>query len=426
MSSNVVRELINRISFKINPADKANAQKAFANIKRDAATVIAGTKKIAKATLAAITTLTVAGAKIFTDFEKDVASVKFFSRTNEEAEKLLEIVNEIRGEGIISKRERGQAAAILAELTAPLAAFERALPILKDISIAQPKLDFPQTVKLFAEFVQSGDIEPLRQLGAVGKDLAEQLSLANLDLNQSVKGQQNRAELLTAELDKQKDRIKDLATEQKQSLTFAFRGLAKEASDFSFNFGEETAPQIKEIVSLIRDTIKELNESEDFWGTVKTGADAILGTLNAALNIAKILRQKKKEDDEKVESVVGLTEAARFARDVSNLGLFEALKEARKRVKAAEGAEGGGDIGGFFKNLTLSSDENRELFSKSGRSGAQLIEVNLNGEISVKGIEGPGGEQLKSKVSEEIVTGIKESFRNVAAQSGRAVSTGGR
>jgi hypothetical protein len=404
----VVRELINRITFKVNQGDKAKAESAFSDMQKSGASLIGFTKGLTKTALASITSLTVAGAKLFTDLEKDQASVKFFSKTNEEAQKLLDIVDQIRGNEIISRRERAQAASIFSQLNIDIGQIEKALPILRDISIAQPKLDFPQTVELFAQFVKTGDIDSLMQLGAAGKELAEQLKLANVDISQSVKGQINRAQLLTQELDKQKVRISELAEEQKNTLTFGFRALTKEASDFTTKFGEKTAPAMKEIVTIARDLIKELNESEDFWDSVESGSKAILEILKSAISLAKEVSTIFGGSQEEFNRLAKEKAKGRQSGGVLDLPLTEAISLGFKKA-----------FGDFFSEgarRNLEAFENKKTFN-----------LELNGEIKVKGenLQGVDTAGMSRDLTKQIGDSLKEDLKAIAAQSGRPVATGG-
>lgn len=427
----IVRELINRVSFKVNPGDKANAEKAFLSIKNAASKVLKG-----------IGLITAAGAKMFTEAESNRASVKFFSRTNEEAEKLLQIVKEIQGEGIISERERLQAAAILSELIPEAEQLKDSLSILKDISIAQPKLDFPQTVQLFAEFVKTGDIDSLRQLGAVGKDLAEQLSIANIDIEQSVKGQVNRAELLTQELEKQKLRIRELANEQKNTLLFGVRQLATEASNFTLKFGEETSSAIGDVVKEITAMLNALNKSEGFWKTVRSTVEISRSSLKALKNTFNEIEEffsPKEIDKREKERVEGFKkrkkEFIRVIQENAEISSFPIPKGSASQD--AIKAEFNKRLINNLLPLNVPGEEIGESRAQGVRGRSLLsrfreslpddpgIKFTIDGKIIVEGrnLQGANIDQLGPEIQAEIV---KEAHRNIIAKSGGETGIGGQ
>lgn len=334
----VIRELVNRISFKINPGDKAKAENAMKGIESKGAGTIAffkGLGGVIGAALKLIAGFTVAGAKMFTEFETNQAVSRFFSRSIEEAEKLSGALDKISGSEIISRREREQAAAALSKLTVPIKDIERVIPILAEVTVARPDLDFPQVIDLVTKFVKTGDIEALEQIGAVGKDTAEAFRLAQLNTQTAIKGQRNLFQFLSEGLDRNKEKIKENADAVRDDLGFSFKAFAKEASDFTLQFGEETAPVIKEIITIARDMIKELNESDEFWKSVKSGAESTLEIIKEAIELAKILTGDD-EDLEKIEIIdpISFKGAAMDARDIWNKGIFKGAEAAEKRREA--------------------------------------------------------------------------------------------
>lgn len=296
----VIRELVNRISFKINSGDKAKAENAMKGIEAKGAGTIAFFKGLGGAinkTLKLIAGLTIAGTKMFTEFETNQAVSRFFSRTQEEAKQLSDALDKLSGSEIISKREREQAEAALSKLTVPVEDIEKVIPILAEVTVARPDLDFKEVIELTTQFVKTGDIDALEQIGAVGKDTAEAFRLAQLNASTAIKGQRNLFQFLSEGLDRNKEKIKENADLVRDDLGFSFKALAKEASDFTLQFGEETAKPIREIVIVIRDLIKELNESDEFWEGVRSGAEATLEIIKEAIALAKILTVD--EDEEK-------------------------------------------------------------------------------------------------------------------------------
>ncbi len=441
----IVRQLINRVSFKVDSADKANAEKTFASIKGAAAKV-----------LTAIAAITGAGATMFTEAESNRASVNFFSRSKEEADKLLQVVKEIRGEGVISERERLQAAAIISQLVPDIDDFKAILPVLRDISIAQPKLDFPDVVKIFAEFVKTGDIESLRQLGAVGKDLAEQLVIAGVNVEDSIKGQVNRAELLTQEFEKQKERIRELAELQKNTLLFGFRQMTTEASNFTLKFGKETSPIIKEVVGDITGMLNALNESEGFWntvrGTVELSRSSLKGLKDTFSEIEEFFSPKEIEKREKTR-VEGFkerrTEYIQILQEDAEVGEFPIPKgsvsqdkaEAKFREilakKALDELFPLNVPGEDFGESRSQGVKGRSIWSRfldwlpddpgMSFSDPDKKTIEINGKIVVEGknLQGADMRVLGSEIRESILGQFKEANRNIIAKSGGDTGIGG-
>ncbi len=440
----VVRELKNRVSFDVAPGTVANAEKSFSKIKGSGLSAIGAIKGGFKGILTAIGAVAASGTGLFVEFEKNIATAKFFSKSDEEARKLLDTVNKLRGSEVISRRERAQASAELSKLSTNVRnQLEGVLPILEDISIAQPSLDFPATIKVFAEFVKSGDIEGLEQLGAVGKDLGEQLKLANLNVEQTIKGQQNRFQHLYGLLGKNRDRIKELREEQEQTLTFSFRTLSKEASDFTLQFGEKTAPELRKLIVEVKDTIKALNESESFWNTVKS-------TLSITADILKGLG--------KGTEAIG----ALFSGDWEKLRKMreEATGEQPEQISPGQLIEIGGEkaieglstAGSAIQNevkrgIDEFAEESRKLYIDPAKEkisqGKSLIEqtinrvkkevtetkISIDGQIKLVGenISNLNMEAVEAKLNQtledKIIRPLTNSYKNLAAANGAPVTT---
>ncbi len=349
----VVRELVNRISFKINPGDKAKAENAMKGIEAKGAGTIAFFKGLGGAidtALKAIAGLTAAGAKMFTEYESNQAVSRFFSRSVEEVKQLSDALDTLSGSEIISKREREQAKALFSKITPDVDQIVKILPILEDITIARPDLDFEQVVELTTQFVKTGDIDALENLGAVGKDTAEAFRLAQLNASTAIKGQRNLFQFLAEGLDRNKEKIKENADLVRDDLGFSFKALAKEASDFTLQFGEETAKPIKEIVIIARDLIKELNESDEFWEGVRSGAEATLEIIKEAIQLAKILKGEEEDPAQpksqrealdildkptkEIERPTPFKEAARFIGDIQTKGISTAFEKSVERLEA--------------------------------------------------------------------------------------------
>lgn len=455
----IIRELINRISFKVNPGDKAKADAAMEGMEAKGAGTIAFFKSLGGAinkTLKAIGLLTAAGAKMFTEYETNQAVSRFFSRTQEEAKQLSDALDKLSGSEIISKREREQAEAALSKLTVPVDQIARILPILEDITVARPDLDFEQVVGLTTQFVKTGDIDALENLGAVGKDTAEAFRLSQLNASTAIKGQRNLFQFLAENLDRNKEKIKENADLVRDDLGFSFKSLAKEASDFTLNFGKETAPVVKEIVIIIRDLIKELNESDEFWVSVKTGAESTLSVIKEAIALAKILAgDEEVAPIEAIDDPGSLKTIAKNIRNVFDKGYFEASRialENREKFAEQEIEKRGGRKEfrdqGFREFLDKQEAELNKVFIREsmqdsinepgqssqrgalGATGGTGQKVTYEVSFSPLVIEGKNIQNLdlvpmQEELNKAVINEVRDTFIGVAAQSGRLVGISG-
>lgn len=376
----VVRELINRISFKPVPGDVENVQAKFLNIKTVG--------------LGAITAITGAGNKLFADFQKDVQTVKFFSKTNEEAEALLDTVEKIRGAETVSKRERAQAAAEFAKLSNINAKdIEGIIGLLERVAVAQPELDFPETIQTFVEFVKTGDISSLENLGAIGKELGEQLRLGNFSAEQTIKGQENRFQFVGNLLQKNRERINELAADFETTLPFALEKSSKAISDIFSNLGQLTGPEMTDFVNSVTNVIRELNESKEFWEVVR-------GTLGLMKDI--------------------LDAGALGIRTIGNVfsGDFEAIgedfsKTSQLRQPGAQKQKGFGEVFGEIRDFV------------GGKFGSEKQEVEVKGELVIRG-EDVGNldmQQIQGTVNQMIEEKVVQPMRNIIARKGGTIPT---
>jgi len=415
----VVRELINRISFKVNPADKKNAETAFNNLKAQGAGAVAafgGIGGAAKKALTAIGLLTAAGTKMFTEFESNKAVTRFFSRSIEEANQLSDIVNKLRGSEIISQRELEQAKASLSTLTVDLGGIDKILPLLAEVTVARPDLDFNQVVGLVTQFVKTGDLDALERLGAINKDVAERFKLAQLNANSAIKGQRNLFEFLSRSLLENEEKIRSNADAVRDDLGFAFKEVGKQASDFTLKFGKETSGQVKETVQLVRDMLKELNESTAFWEGLRETITTINTALKGTIALAKLLSGDTSGTIEKnKQREIEETKRRDIALEDAGLSLDLPMGEFLSRG---------------FQQLIGGINTSSKSFAGASSEAAQSLNqtsVNLSGEIKVIGqnLQGLDTADMAKQITDRVISKVSEGFKNVAAQSGRQVSAGG-
>jgi hypothetical protein len=275
----VVRELVNRISFKVNPGDVKDVESTF--------------KKISKLGLATITGITVASTKLFTDFEKNTGASKFFSKNKEEAEALLKVVDEIAAKSEnTSRREARQASETLSQLNIRRRTLEEFIPFIEKISIAQPKLDFTQVSESLNRIIKGGDIQELINLVPGIKQQLELLSKTTFGKPFGDILEENRAKLVLDALRENQGRLTELLNEQEQTLNNAFVRVGKDASDFTLKFGEKTAPAIKEALGAVESLIEELNESKGLWDAIDSTVSGISKLIKGTADLIKEINQK--------------------------------------------------------------------------------------------------------------------------------------
>ncbi len=400
----VVRELINRISFKVNPGDKKNAEKAFSDMKGGAAGVIGVAKGLTGAfglALKAVGMLTAAGTAMRVEFEKNRAVSRFFSRSTEEAQQLSDIVDKIRGNPIISRRELEQAKASLSKLTVDLTQIDNILPLLAEVTVARPDLDFSQVIALITEFTKTGDINALEKIGAVGKDTAEAFRLAQMNTEQAIKGQQNLFAFISQGLQDNKEKIKENADAVRKDLGYALKEVSRESSDFAFTYGEKTLPAIKEATLAARDLMKELNASKPLWDKIDSSVSGIVNTLQLA----------RKFVDSPLENLPEVAKTM-LTPMVPGGGLIKEQLDKLPSPTIEQYKEG------VFK------EQNEQMIKTGGVAGAVKSLLELTGVIEIKGsgnLEGKDFQDMKRALNED----IKKSLRNVAAANNQLVPTGG-
>jgi len=397
--SGTVRELKNRITFDVNKGSVANYKSAFSGMKADASSII---KKAGAIGIA----LTVAGQKFYMDQEKSKASISFYAKTNQDAAELLSTINRLRGKTeIISERDLSKALDLFGQMNVKAKDFGKLFPLFQDINIANPKLGgLSGIMDTFKGFVEGGDLDALRKFGSVGKDMAEALSLSNFDASQTVKGQQNRFDMLFNLLEQNKQRFSKLANEQRDTTTFAFSGLTKELSDFTLNFGKSTKP-VKGLVEAVRDYIKELNNSGPLWKNIENASEFVSDLGKFIFGDLSFMEMRKHQ-----RSLSGIDDEADQEKlnspyDSSGPGIVDTI------------------IGGLKYGIGIKEGG---LFEDKKEN-----KINLSGNITVEG-KNMGGfdprslqEQINSTVKEMAIDPIKESLKYISASNGRPVSPGG-
>ena len=410
----VVRELINRISFKISRAEKEAAKKTFDNLKTAGKETIGIIKGVGTA-LAGAAAL---GSKSFSDFEKDTARLDFFVRNQEEAESLIESFNKIaQRSDVISSRQARAGAAIFSTLNITNEQIQELIPSLEKLSVARPDLGFVKIGEVLREIIAGGDLEAINQIIPGFKDEFEKLSKTKFpETFGAITGEQ-RGEILLELLEKSRQRINDLAKKQTETLTFEFKALQKQTSDFSLRFGKEISEPLRETVEIVRELITELNKSEGFWGTVKSAAEAI----KSAFEIIK-----GTQEDIGKEGIIGGTFGKALSEDVENAkDIFNTIKAAGQEflfptaeqqvLPAREQTEFG-----IEKLPGIGIPRPEKL--PSAKVPDQSININLDGRIRVENESGVELEQVSENLSQQIFSQLRDSLNNITASNGGFVA----
>jgi len=422
--SGTVRELKNRITFDVNKGSVANYKSAFSGMKADAASII---KKAASIGIA----LTVAGQKFYMDQEKNKASISFYAKTNADAKELLGTIKEFRGKTeIISESDLTKGVALFGQLNVKVGDLRKTiLPLLKDINIANPQLGgFSGVMDLLNSWVEGGDLDALKKFGAIGKEMAEALSFTSFDQSVGKAGQENRLNIILSEMIKNAEKYKKLANDVRKTNDFAFRGVTKELSDFTLNFGNSTK-SVNELVKSARDFLKEVNNSKQFWGILEKISDGIFKNNNLELNdkrLEDLLLNHNQYTDEKnkEEFKKRKPDYMKLLQDSPEPGIptgsrTKDKKEGKFREGIVDTILGGLKYGVGMKEGGLFENKSKEN------------KINLSGTITVEG-KNMGGfdprslqEQINSTVKELAVDPLRESLKSIKAFNGGYVSLSG-
>ncbi len=430
----VVRELINRIGFKVNKGDLANVENSFGKIKGKGKGLIGFfgnlTKAIKGVSLALIGIASV-GAVQFSKLEKNRALTRFFVTSTEQAKGLRLEMAKIRGESdVISKLEAEKAVSIFSRLNLKdiTKNFKDIVPILTDISSATLKLDLPEVVSALVDFVKSGDIGQLEQFGGSVKDLAEKLSIAGFDASR-LKTQEAKFKFIFEILSKNRNLFRKLAKDQEKTLTYAGKRVETQFNDFFANFGENTAEPIRQLLNEIAIVMKSINDNEDFWDAVKNGAiavkDAFVETKSLIIQINKLgllgffkskLDEGKTTKTPEIDPLISkpvLDFEDSLIKDII-LGIKRSIKDSPSKKEIGE------ILTHKPLNLPLPDTPKPNLFGKKqpGQS------ININAEIILRGenIEGINLDNIKTEITRTIKEVISQPFKSLAAEYGGGIS----
>jgi len=308
----VVRELVNRISFKISPADKKNALSAMDKMDKRAGDTIKRVGGIGKAISLAIAGLATAGTAAVVDMEKKSSRINFFARNQEEAEALFAIFDKIAAStDQISRRQAQAGASIFAGMPIKLNQVEELSELAGQLALARPELGFEKIAEIMRSVVQGGDLDAFSRIVPGFKDAQEILEKTTFGKTFGEITSRQRGDLLISELVKKQGRIAELARKHQETtlaLTQAFKGVG---SDFILKFGEDVQPAINEGLKLATELIKDLIESKGLWEAIGATVNGIVTFIKASRDILKpteegketVRKVKEKQIEESAQAV---------------------------------------------------------------------------------------------------------------------------
>lgn len=406
----VVRELINRISFKINPADRKNAEDTFVKMKNLGSGVIDAIKGIGVAFAGAAAV----GTKSFSEFEKDTARLDFFVRTQEEADQLLILFDKVASRSdVISQRQARAGASIFSTLNLTNEQVQKLIPFLEKLSVARPDLGFVKIGEVLREIIAGGDLDAINQIVPGFKDEFEKLSKTKFpETFGAITGEQ-RGEILLELLEQSRKRINDLAKKQTETLTFEFKALQKQTSDFSLRFGKEISAPLKETVEIVRELVVELNKSEGFWKFVKETAEIVRDAFQFVKDV------QEKGIGVAVTGAETEEEAKNLIRDIKEEKKTpgELIQDVRDFIDPA--AKG-------FQELFQKLPQQGLLAPRQEKSPTKIpdqsININLDGRIRVESDNGIELEKVSTDLTSQIFNTLRDSLNNITAANGGFVA----
>jgi len=402
----VVRELINRVSFNVKPGTVKNAENAFSKMKSSGLRAATAIKTGFKVAIGGITAASAAGVIALKDLETQTANTNFYSRSKEDAEKILSLVNKIADRSdVISKREAARAAASLSSITANFDIVEKLAPFIEKISIAKLDLDFDDVAQKLREVIKGGDLQALQELVPGIKNELEILSKTTFSKPFGDITEQQRAELTLQTLIKSQGRLNELAEKNKDTLSYTSQQLEETGSDFATRFGKETAPAIKDLLKEINTTIDLISQSESFWNTVKSTVEGISSFLKAT----RLLFGGGEEGEGEKRLLEARSEA----------GIGNEVGDFRGNV-ASQFKEGGTFEDGLLTPIAkIILGPIVEMLK-----GSQNVEVSGETRIVIEGKDLPQGMDVKrvEQIANQVVNDkVITPIRNVRARNGAIV-----
>lgn len=235
----VVRELVNRISFKVNPADKKNATDVINSLDQGSKRAVTNIKGIGKAIAATLAGASAIAAKVSVESEQNRASVAFFSKNKEQREEIIALSEKQADiSELISKREAIQAAKTFSRLNISKKQLEDLIPLAAKVQEARPDVDFNEVTKLVSDVIAGGDLKAITELAPGFKGEAELLSKTKFGGAFGEITQEQRGQILTDVLKKALPEIEKLAKEQADTISFQFTRIGASGSDIVTDLAE--------------------------------------------------------------------------------------------------------------------------------------------------------------------------------------------
>lgn len=395
----VVRELVNRISFKVNPADKKNAQDVIANLDRGSRNALTNIKGIGLAIGATLSGASAVLAKISVENEQNRAAIAFFSKNKEQREEVIALsVKQAAISKTISEREAIQSAKTLSILNITKKQFEDIIPLAAKVSEARPAFDFQEVTDLVSGVIKGGDLGAIEQLVPGFKGQAELLSKSRFGTAFGEVTQEQRGELLIDLLKKSIPQLEELAKEQADTLSFQFTRIGKSGSDVLTTLEKGFNVLAKRPAKFIAGAVSE--ESVDLTNRRKRLAKADSLTEGFFNELIK----DTKEEIKSFKKTVGFSDEQAGQKDEEKDGLFS---KAYKNINDSLDASGRISRGGNGKNKEESTDQN--------------ININLNGSIRVEDKSGDEIIKIGTELTDFIFGELKSGLNNISAQNGASL-----
>jgi len=353
----IIRELVNLISFKTDKQSVTKMNASFADVAKSAAKITAGF----------VTGMSAIGQKFYIDMESSISRAKFFGTQIDSIKKQLA---EKKTGAIFSLKEMTQVKAGLSELAVSAEQLDEAMSFLKNITIAKgSKTSLKDTAMLLKEIIKSGDVDAIRKLGGITKELAEQLKRTSF--SEAFKGgtEKYKMDAILKVLRANKDKIKKLADEQQNTLGVSLERMTTSMSDLSTKFGDRLAPSFKKAYDFTTAITDMLYKSEWLWDKI----DSIIKAMDS-IDLKSWITNPQKE----TEKIVGKVDSAiaPFVTPGSLLGGYdEFLTDFGNTIRT-----GANWLGGDFK-------PEKSLTEKyyGQETVPQNIKIDVSGDIKING-----------------------------------------
>lgn len=269
----VVRELVNVFSFKQDKKSRDDAEKSFRNLAKTAG----------KVGLGLVAGITAATLKIVPSLEKARAEMFFFGRDVESVDDKLA---KRKPGSLFSVDELTSVEASMASLSTRGDQLKKSMEFLQKITVARGfNKTLSENAELLTNIVKNFDVESVRELGGLSKELAEQLKKAVFSEAFQGATEEQRLEFLLGLLEGERDRLDRLGKMQLGNLTTEWEGLKAATSDLVLknveSFGGLLAKSAKFSREIAENMLKSNIIFETFDKTIESIANQIVAMQNS-------------------------------------------------------------------------------------------------------------------------------------------------